>query len=70
MNWTDVYGEESSPVAAAAPISASGPYQSFVAPAFSGAMTGGSGGPAPAFSLVGLILLVVAWRVIVQMSED
>lgn len=71
MNWSDVYGEESSPIQMASPISAGGPNQSFVNPAFSGAGTlGPSTGPAPAFSLLGLAILLVAWRVFVQLNEE
>lgn len=71
LNWADIYGEEASPVQMAAPISAGGPNQSFVNPAFTGPGTGGSSsGPAPTFSLLGMVLLLVAWRVAVTLSEE
>lgn len=69
MNWSDVYGEPSSPVQMAAPISAGGPGQSFVSPAFSGPGTGVSGGPAPTFSWLGMVLALVALRVAIELSD-
>lgn len=70
LNWADVLGIEASTVQLASPISSGGPNQSLVNPAFSGPETGVSADPAPAFSLLGLVLLLVAWRVAVEIASD
>lgn len=71
MNWSDVYGEVSSPFQASAPITAGGPGQSFVNPAFSGPGTIAlSSGPGPAISLVGLAIALVALRVAIELSGE
>ena len=69
MNLADVYGEAANPFQLAAPISAAGPNQSFVAPAFSGPGTVTGSGPAPAFSILGMVLLLVALRVAIELSD-
>ena len=70
MNLADVYGEAANPFQIASPISASGPNQSFVNPAFSGPGTVSVGsGPAPAFSILGMVLLLVALRVAIELSD-
>lgn len=70
MNLADVYGEMANPLQIASPISAAGPNQSFVAPAFSGPGTvSTAGGAAPAFSVLGMVLLLVALRVAIELSD-
>lgn len=69
LNWADVYGQPASTVQVASPISAAGPNQSFVAPAFSSPGTGASVGNAPTFSLMGLVLALVLLRVAIEMSD-
>lgn len=69
LNWSDTYGIPSSPFQVAAPISAGGPGQSYVAPAFSSPGTVmASVGTAPAFSLLGMVILLVALRIAVEMG--
>jgi hypothetical protein len=73
MNWADVYGEEASPIQLAAPISAAGPYQSYVNPAFSGPGTGAMGGPVgkgPAISLIGIAAALILLRIAVEMGGE
>ena len=69
LNWADVLGVEASPVQLAAPISSGGPNQSTVNPAFAGPGTMVSGGSAPTISLLGMVLLLVAWRVAVEVGS-
>lgn len=71
MNWSDAYGIPSSPFQQAAPISAGGPGQSFVAPAFSSPGTVmGDTSSAPAFSLLGFVIILVALRIAVEMGGE
>lgn len=72
LNVADVYGLPASNWAMSDPISSGGPNQSMVAPAYSGAATAGltAGGAAPAFSLLGMVLLLVAARVLVEMGAE
>lgn len=71
LNWGDVLGIPSSPFQIASPISSGGPNQSMVAPAFSGPGTVSiQGGPAPAFSILGMVLLLVAWRLAVEFGTE
>ena len=71
LNVADVYGDSAPILQFASPISASGPNQSFVAPAFSppGTMQV-SGGKAPALSLVGLVIALLIWRVAINLGGE
>lgn len=69
LNWADVYGEPASTVQMASPISAAGPNQSFVAPAFSNPGTMGASGNAPTLSLFALVAGLVALRVAIELSD-
>lgn len=71
MNWADAYGEPATSWAPSSPIGAAGPNQGFVAPAYSGSSAGmGQGGTAPAISIVGMLLLLVAARVLVELGAE
>lgn len=71
MNWADIYGEPASPIQIPSPISAAGPNQSFVNPAFSGPGTlNVTGGRGPAISLLGLVAALILLRVAVAMGGD
>lgn len=70
MSMADIYGVPVSGFQMSDTISAGGPNQSFVAPAYSGPGTaGGAGGTAPAISVLGLILLLVAYRIVVELAS-
>jgi len=72
LNWADVYGEPASSIQMASPISAAGPNQSFVAPAFSNPGTQSMGGPvgnAPTISLFALVIGLVVLRVAIELSD-
>ncbi len=69
MNWADAYGEEAPAYQVPAPITGGGPNQSYVSPWGSNAGTMiGQGGSAPAVSLLGLVMALVAWRVVAELS--
>lgn len=72
MNWADLYGLPSDLSVNVAPTSVAGPNQCSVVPAF-GKTPGqtASGGPSQtvAFSWIGLVLLLIAWRVIVAVAK-
>lgn len=73
ISWADAYGEMGPSFQVASPISASGPNQSFVNPAFSGPQTsaqGMPGGKAPALSLVGLVAMLVLLRVAIELGGE
>lgn len=70
LNVGDVLGLPAWQFQASDPISVGGPNQGFVAPAYSGPSTGGGGGTAPAFSLLGLVLLLVGWRIVVELGGE
>ena len=71
INVADAYGLEATAYQVAAPISAGGPYQGFLGTAFTGPGTiGPSPGPAPALSLLGLVGLLVLWRVAIELGSD
>lgn len=69
LNWADVYGEPASSIQMASPISAAGPNQSFVAPAFSTPGTYSAPGSAPTISLMALVAGLVALRVAIELSD-
>lgn len=71
MNLADLYGSMSSTTATLQPTSVGGPNQGSVAPATERAPMasgGGSPGNTAAFSWLGLVLLLVIWRVLIQMG--
>jgi hypothetical protein len=74
MNWADTYGVPASTFQASAPISSAGPNQSTVNPAFSGPGTlpisAGGSGTAPAISLLGMVILLVALRVAIEAGGE
>lgn len=66
MNWTDLYNGANSANGTGQVTGPVGPNQSYVTgPA---QMTGMSGGGSPAFSWLGLVLALVAIRVLVSMG--
>lgn len=70
MGWADVLGVPSGLMQTPAPISSGGPNQAFVAPFGSSVGTAISSGPAPAISIVGMVILLVAWRVAVEFGAE
>ena len=73
LSWADAYGIEGPMYQVASPISAAGPNQSYVNPAFSGPQTSASampGGKAPAFSLVGIVIALVLLRIAIEMGGE
>ncbi len=73
VSWADAYGEMGPSYQLSAPISAAGPNQSFVNPAFSGPQTSASGmpgGKGPALSLLGLAVGLVVLRVAIEMGGE
>lgn len=69
LNWADVYGQPASAIQVPSPISAAGPNQSFVAPAFSSPGTVQNVGNAPTISLMGLVFALVLLRIAIEMSD-
>lgn len=69
LNWADAYGEPAATMQMAAPISAAGPNQSFVAPAFSTPGTFTAVGNGPTFSLFALVAGLIFLRVAIEMSD-
>lgn len=72
MNWADLYGLPSDLSVTVAPTSVSGPNQgSVVPPAGKVAPVVAAGGPSTtvAFSWIGLIILLIAWRLLVEMAK-
>jgi hypothetical protein len=73
MNRADVYGEMGPTYQIASPISAPGPWQSYVNPGFTGPQTGAlaaPGGKAPALSLIGLAVGLVILRVLIELGGE
>jgi hypothetical protein len=71
MNLADLYGGMSSTTTTVATTSVGGPNQGAVAPASERApMNTGGGSPTSgaAFSWMGLVLLLIIWRVLIQMG--
>ena len=72
MNWADVYGGPSQMSATLQPTSVVGPTQGSVVPATGKLPPSGVAGAATtgvAFTWVGLILLLIAWRVLAEMAR-
>lgn len=74
ITWADAYGEEGVTYQEPAPITAAGyaGNQSTVAPWGSdvGTVGIGTGGTAPAISLVGLVVALILLRVVVELGGD
>lgn len=70
MNLADIYGAMSSTVATLQPTSVGGPNQGAVATSAEKPpmASPGSSGNAAAFSWLGLILLLLIWRILIQMG--
>lgn len=71
MNLADLYGAMSSSASTLQPTSVGGPNQGAVAPVGEKAPMasgGGTPGNAAAFSWFGLVLLLIVWRVLIQMG--
>jgi hypothetical protein len=70
LNLADIYGARSNSGVALQPTSVGGPNQGAVAPATEPAPSSNGGGadPAVAFSWVGFVLLLIAWRVLIHLQ--
>lgn len=72
MNWADLYGLPSDLSVNVSPTSVAGPNQGSVMPVVGktpGAVAAGGPSATVAFSWIGLILLLIAWRVIVAVAK-
>lgn len=70
VNMADLYGMQSDAWSTLQPTSVSGPTQGAVAPPTRSAAGGSAtNGGAISISWIGLILLIVAWRVIVEFAK-
>ena len=71
MSFTqaDAYNVPGSPYSWAEPGTAAGPNQSTVAVPFTYGPSAGNVGNAPAFSFLGLALLLVAWRIVIELGS-
>jgi hypothetical protein len=72
MNWADLYGLPSDLSVTVSPTSVAGPNQGSVVPATGkapGAVSSGGPSQTVAFSWLGLVLLLIAWRVIAGMAK-
>jgi hypothetical protein len=71
MSFTqaDAYNVPGSPYSWAEPGTAAGPNQASVLPPFSYANTPSNVGNAPAFSFLGIALLLLAWRVVIELGS-
>lgn len=69
LNEADVFGTPAGWMQTASPISSGGPNQSQVNP-WQGGIGTAAGGSAPAFSLLGMVILLVAWRLAVEFGAD
>lgn len=70
MNLADLYGAVSSTTSTLQPTSVGGPNQGAVATMSETPPSGQTGaqGNAAAFSWVGLVLLLLAWRILIEMG--
>lgn len=72
VNFADLYGKASNTVSTFAATTVAGPNQGAVAPvsgaAGTGAAVNSSTGGTPAVAWLGLFLLLIAWRVLVEMG--
>jgi hypothetical protein len=70
LNAADIYGAMSHTGVALQPTSVGGPNQGSVAPATEPAPSSSAGGsdPAVAFSWIGFVLLLIAWRVLIHLQ--
>ena len=72
MNWADLYGLPSDLSVTVSPTSVAGPNQGSVMPATGkapGAIASGGPSQTVAFSWLGLVLLLIAWRLITAMAK-
>lgn len=72
MNWADLYGMPSDLSVTVQPTSVAGPTQGSVAPPtgkIAPSLGAGGASATVAFSWIGLVLLLIAWRVIVSMAK-
>lgn len=72
MNWADLYGLPSDLSVTVSPTSVAGPNQGSVMPVAGkapGAIASGGPSSTVAFSWLGLVLLLIAWRLITAMAK-
>lgn len=71
VNMADLYGLSSDSYQTMQPTSVSGPTQGSVAPATrsAGGASGSGGSAAVTFTWVGLILVLIAWRLLIVLAK-